>query len=60
MSSSARVSAKDWRRAGFQQRLHDVHRLHVLVVTTDGDTLGVGQGHLEAGGEFVHAHEWRS
>ncbi len=39
-----------------EQRQHQVRGLDELVVAAEGQRLGVGQGHLELGGQFVHAH----
>ncbi len=39
-----------------EQRQQQVLRLDDLVVVADGEALGIGQGLLELGGEFVEAH----
>ncbi len=39
-----------------EQRHHDVGRLDELVVASYGEALGVGQRHLELGGESIGTH----
>jgi hypothetical protein len=38
------------------QGAQQVHRLDVLVVVVQGEALGIGQGLLELGGEFIQTH----
>ena len=40
-----------------EQRRHQVHRLDVLIVATDGERLGIRQRRLEFGRQLVHSHE---
>ena len=40
-----------------EQGRHQVHRLDVLIVATNGERLGIGQGRLEFGRQLVHSHK---